>query len=158
MSSNVRTVSVKVARLPGAKDLPLPAYKTAGAAGMDLYAAVPADEPVTLSPGARAAIPTGLQIAVPQGYEAQVRARSGLAKNHGIAMVNGPGTIDCDYRGEICVIMINTDAAEPFRIQRGDRIAQMIVAPVAQVEWEEQAALSDSETERGAGGFGSTGK
>jgi dUTP pyrophosphatase len=149
-------VSVRIARLPQAKDLPLPAYKTAGAAGMDLYAALPTDQPVTLLPGKRAAIPTGLQIAIPAGYEAQVRARSGLAKNHGIAMVNGPGTIDSDFRGEICVLMINTDTAEPFQIQRGDRIAQLVVAPVARVEWDEASLLD--ETERGAGGFGSTGR
>jgi dUTP pyrophosphatase len=158
MSSNKSTVSVQIARLPGAKDLPLPSYKTGGAAGMDLYAAVPLEEPVTLAPGARAAIPTGLRIALPDGYEAQVRARSGLAKNHGIAMVNGPGTIDSDYRGEICVLMLNTDTAEPFQVQRGDRIAQLVVAPVSRVIWDESAVLSENGTERGAGGFGSTGR
>lgn len=154
--NGIPKVSVQIARLPEARDLPLPAYKTAGAAGMDLHAAVPADQPVTLLPGKRAAIPTGLQIAIPMGYEAQVRARSGLAKNHGIAMVNGPGTIDSDFRGEICVLMINTDASEPFLVQRGDRIAQLVVAPVVQVEWDEASVLDS--TERGADGFGSTGR
>jgi dUTP pyrophosphatase len=151
-------VSVKVHRRADAKDLPLPSYKTAGAAGMDLYAAVPADQSVTLLPGHRAAIPTGLYAAIPEGYEAQVRARSGLAIKHGIAMVNGPGTIDSDYRGEICVLIINTDREEPFQIRRGDRIAQLIVAPVSRVEWDEVPESELEETVRGAGGFGSTGR
>lgn len=151
-----RVVSVKIVRLTEAADLPLPCYKTAGAAGMDLYAAVPADQPITLLPGRRAAVPTGLQVALPEGYEAQIRARSGLAKNHGIAMVNGPGTIDSDFRGEICVLMINTDAEKPFKVHRGDRIAQMVVAPVVRVAWDEVPTLE--ETGRGVGGFGSTGR
>lgn len=151
-------VPVKVYRRADAKDLPLPTYKTAGAAGMDLYAAIPADQTVTLLPGRRAAIPTGLHAAIPEGYEAQVRARSGLAIKHGIAMVNGPGTIDSDYRGEICVLMINTDREEPFQIRRGDRIAQLIVAPVSRIEWDEVSESELEETARGAGGFGSTGQ
>jgi dUTP pyrophosphatase len=156
MSSNRHTVSVQITRLPGTKDLPLPAYKTSGAAGMDLCAAIPAEETVTLAPGARAAIPTGLKIALPDGYEAQVRPRSGLAKNHGITLVNSPGTIDSDFRGEISVLMINTDTMEPFPVRRGDRIAQLVIAPVVRVEWDETTVLD--ETERGAGGFGSTGR
>ena len=123
---------------------------------MDLYAAIPADETLTLLPGRRAAIPTGICAAIPEGYEAQVRARSGLAMRHGIAMVNGPGTIDSDYRGEICALIINTDREEPFQIRRGDRIAQLVFAPVSQVEWDEVAELEM--TGRGAGGFGSTGQ
>lgn len=123
---------------------------------MDICAAVPADQTVVLLPGARAAIPTGLHIALPEGYEAQVRARSGLAIKHGVAMVNGPGTIDSDFRGEICVLMINTDKHEPFSIRRGDRIAQLVVAPVSRVSWDEVPELSD--TVRGTGGFGSTGR
>ncbi len=152
----MRTVSVQVYRRADARDLPLPSYKTAGAAGMDLYAAIPADETLTLLPGRRAAIPTGICAAIPEGYEAQVRARSGLAMRHGIAMVNGPGTIDSDYRGEICALIINTDREEPFQIRRGDRIAQLVFAPVSQVEWDEVAELEM--TGRGAGGFGSTGQ
>lgn len=156
MNPIMRTVSVQVYRRADAQDLPLPSYKTAGAAGMDLYAAIPADQTMILLPGRRAAIPTGLHAAIPDGHEAQVRARSGLAIKHGIAMVNGPGTIDSDFRGEICVLIINTDREEPFHIRRGDRIAQMIVAPVSRVEWDEVSGLE--ETERGAGGFGSTGQ
>lgn len=146
------TVPVRITRLPHGADLPLPAYETAGAAGMDLRAAV--DQPVTLVPGARTAIPTGIAIALPAGYEAQVRARSGLARRHGIAMVNSPGTVDSDYRGELQVLLIN-HGQEPFTVARGDRIAQMVVAPVARVAFEEVASLD--ETARGAGGFGSTG-
>lgn len=146
------TVAVRIARLPHGADLPLPAYETAGAAGMDLRAAV--DAAVTLAPGERAAIPTGIAIALPEGYEAQVRARSGLARRHGIAMVNAPGTVDSDYRGELQVLLINL-GSEPFTVARGDRIAQMVVAPVARVAWQEAGALDG--TARGAGGFGSTG-
>ncbi len=146
-------VRVMVWRDPSALDLPLPSYKTPGSAGMDLYAAV--SEPITLQPGERALIPTGLKIALPEGYEAQVRPRSGLALRHGIGMVNSPGTIDSDYRGEIGVILINW-GQEPFTIQRGDRIAQLVVAPIAVVEWvPTEAELPESE--RGAGGFGHTG-
>ena len=122
------TVSVRITRLPHGADLPLPAYETAGAAGMDLRAAI--GESVTLAPGERTAVPTGIAIALPAGYEAQVRARSGLARRHGIAMVNAPGTVDSDYRGELQVLLINL-GQEPFTLTRGDRIAQMVVAPVA---------------------------
>ncbi len=146
------TVPVRITRLPHGADLPLPAYETAGAAGMDLRAAV--DAPVTLAPGERAAVPTGIAIALPEGYEAQVRPRSGLARRHGISMVNTPGTVDSDYRGEIQVTLINL-GQEPFTLGRGDRIAQMVVAPVTRVAWDEVEALD--ETARGAGGFGSTG-
>lgn len=145
-------VKVRVAREPGCSDLPLPTYETAHAAGMDLRAAV--SDPVTLAPGERALVPTGLRIALPEGYEAQIRPRSGLAIRHGISMVNSPGTIDADYRGEIRVIVIN-HGREAFTITRGDRIAQMVVAPVVHAEWEEVDDLE--ETERGAGGFGHTG-
>ena len=140
-------------RFPGTEDLPLPSYQTADAAGMDLYAALLA--PVTLTPGERAAIPTGIALAVPPGYEAQVRPRSGWARNHGIALVNAPGTIDADYRGEVQVLLINL-GQEPFTIRRGDRIAQMVIAPIMRVVWEEVAELDD--TARGAGGFGHTGR
>lgn len=146
-------VKVKVKRRPGTEDLPLPAYMTAGAAGMDLYAAVEAE--VVLHPGERRLIPTGLYISLPPGYEAQIRPRSGLALRHGISMVNTPGTIDSDYRGEIGVILIN-HGEEPFVVRRGDRIAQMVVSRVERVEWEEVDALDESE--RGSGGFGHTGK
>ncbi len=146
------TVAVRITRLPHAADLPLPSYETAGAAGLDLRAAV--DAPVSLEPGERAAIPTGIAIALPEGFEAQVRARSGLARRHGIAMVNAPGTVDSDYRGELQVLLINL-GREAFTVGRGDRVAQMVVAPVARVAWEEVESLDA--TGRGAGGFGSTG-
>ena len=145
-------VRVEIKRLPGGDGLPLPAYQTSHAAGMDLCAAVAAD--VVLIPGARAIIPTGFAIALPPGYEAQVRPRSGLAAKNGVTVLNTPGTIDADYRGEVGVILINL-GLEPFTITRGARIAQMVVAPVSAVHWQETAALSD--TARGAGGFGSTG-
>jgi dUTP pyrophosphatase len=145
---------VRIQRLPHAADLPLPAYETAGAAGMDLRAAVADDAPMTLAPGARAAVPTGFAIALPEGYEAQVRARSGLALKSGVAPLNAPGTIDADYRGEIKVILMN-HAAEAFVIRRGDRIAQLVIAPVAQARWLESEDLDS--TARGDGGFGSTG-
>lgn len=145
-------VEIAIQRLPHGSDLPLPAYETAGSAGMDLCAAV--DRPVTLAPGARALIPTGFAIALPPGYEAQVRPRSGLALKHGIGLLNAPGTIDSDYRGEVGVIVVN-HGAEPFDVTRGLRIAQMVVAPVSQAAWQEVADLP--ETGRGAGGFGSTG-
>ena len=146
------TVSVSVTRLPHGADLELPGYETADAAGMDLRAAVKAD--MEIAPGARALVPTGLAIALPPGYEAQVRPRSGLALRNGISLVNSPGTIDADYRGEVGVIIIN-HSEESFTVTRGMRIAQMIVAPVTQAAWQEVDALPD--TERGAGGFGSTG-
>ena len=145
---------VPIRRLPNNPDLPLPAYETAGAAGMDLRAAVAEDQPVVLRPGARAAIPTGLAFALPDGFEGQVRPRSGLAARHGVSQVNTPGTIDADYRGEVKVILINL-GEEDFTIRRGDRIAQLVIAPVTQAQWNEVASLD--ETARGAGGFGSTG-
>lgn len=145
-------VRVAILQEPDATDLPLPSYQTPGSAGVDLYAAV--KEPLTLPPGARARVPTGIRIALPPGYEAQVRPRSGLAWRHGIGMVNAPGTIDSDYRGEVQVILINL-GQEPFTIQRGERIAQLVVAPVVRVEW--QVVESLPPTERGEGGFGHTG-
>ena len=145
---------IPVVRLAHNLDLPLPAYETADAAGMDLRAAVPEDEPIVLKPGARIAVPTGLAFAIPSGFEGQVRPRSGLALKSGITQVNTPGTIDADYRGEVKVILINL-GQEDFTIRRGDRIGQMIVAPVIQASWAEVESLD--ETARGAGGFGSTG-
>jgi dUTP pyrophosphatase len=148
------TPEIAVTRLEHARDLPLPAYETAEAAGMDLRAAVGADDPVVLKAGARAAIATGLRIALPPGFEAQVRPRSGLALRDGVAPLNAPGTIDADYRGEIKVILINLGEAD-FVIRRGDRIAQMVIAPVARAIWRETTDLD--QTARGEGGFGSTG-
>ena len=146
------TVPVAVLRLPHAEGLPLPAYATAGAAGMDLLAAVA--EPVTLAPGARTLVPTGLKIALPAGYELQVRPRSGLALKHGIILPNSPGTVDEDYRGELQVIVMNAGEAA-FTIERGMRIAQAVVSPVVRARWQEVDTLP--ETVRGEGGFGSTG-
>ena len=146
--------TIAVRRLPHAEGLPLPAYETPGSAGMDLRAAVPQDEPMTIKPGARALVPTGLCWAIPQGFEVQVRPRSGLAAKAGVTCLNTPGTIDSDYRGEVKVILINL-GEEDFVIRRGDRIAQMVAAPVAQADWVEVESLDD--TARGAGGFGSTG-
>ena len=148
-------VSVQILRLPHAEGLPLPAYETAHAAGMDLRAAVPEDAPITLEPGAWVLAPTGLGIALPEGYEAQIRPRSGLAAKHGITCLNSPGTIDADYRGEVKVILIN-HGPQPFVIRRGERIAQMVIAPVVQAQWAEVETLD--ETARGTGGFGSTGR
>lgn len=145
-------IPVTIERLPHARDLPLPAYETAGAAGMDLRAAL-ADGSIALAPGARTAVPTGLVIALPGRHEAQVRPRSGLALKRGVTVLNAPGTIDADYRGEIAVILVN-HGAEPFEIAHGDRIAQLVVAPVTRVRWTEGEA---GETARGARGFGSTG-
>ena len=145
-------VSVAIQRLPHGHDLPLPAYATADSAGVDLMAAV--SEPLRIEPMSRALVPTGIAIALPAGYEAQVRPRSGLAARNGVTVLNTPGTIDADYRGEIQVILINL-GAEPFLVSRGLRIAQMVVAPVSRVDWREAQALDD--TRRGAGGFGSTG-
>ena len=141
---------VKVRRLPHGEGLPLPAYATPGAAGMDVVSA----EDVTLAPGGRHAVATGLALAIPQGYEIQVRPRSGLALKHGITVPNTPGTIDADYRGELKVILINL-GPEPFVIARGDRIAQLVLAPVMQAVWQEVEELDA--TARGTGGFGSTG-
>ena len=145
---------VPIRRLPHNPDLPLPAYETDGAAGMDLRAALPEDEPVVLRPGARFAVPTGLAFALPDGFEGQVRPRSGLAARHGVTMVNTPGTVDSDYRGEVKVLLINL-GEEDFTIRRGDRIAQLVIAPVTRAEWSEVESLH--ETQRGEGGFGSTG-
>ena len=146
------TVRLRVQRLPHAGDLPLPAYATEGAAGLDLYAAVEGE--VTLASGERALIPTGLILQIPTGYEGQVRARSGLALRHGLGMVNAPGTIDSDYRGEVGVILINW-SEEPQTIRRGERIAQLVIAPVARAEVEEVSSVDA--TPRGRGGFGHTG-
>lgn len=143
---------VAVRRLAHAHDLPLPGHATANSAGVDLLAAVAA--PVVLAPGARILVPTGIAIALPAGFEAQVRPRSGLALHHGVTVLNAPGTIDADYRGEIAVILINLGEG-PFTIERGQRIAQLVVAPVCAVVWRETTVLP--ETVRGAGGFGSTG-
>jgi dUTP pyrophosphatase len=143
-------ISVKIVRLGHGRDLPLPAYETAGAAGMDLRAA----EAITLAPGARCLMPAGIAIALPEGFEAQVRPRSGLAVKHGVTVLNAPGTIDCDYRGEVKVPLIN-HGDRPFEIARGDRIAQMVIAPVTRGSWAEVETLDS--TERGAGGFGSSG-
>ncbi|MBR0707606.1 dUTP diphosphatase [Bradyrhizobium liaoningense] len=148
-------VTVELQRLAHAEGLPLPAYQTAEAAGLDLMAAVPEAEPMTLAPGQYALVPTGLAIALPPAHEAQVRPRSGLAAKHGVTVLNSPGTIDADYRGEIKVILINHGTA-PFVIKRGERIAQMVIAPVVQAALVPVAALSA--TDRGAGGFGSTGR
>ncbi|HVN00465.1 MAG TPA: dUTP diphosphatase [Caulobacteraceae bacterium] len=145
---------IAVKRLPHADGLPLPAYETAHAAGMDLRAAVPEDAPVTLHPGDRRAVPTGLAMAIPPGFEGQVRPRSGLALRSGVTCLNSPGTVDADYRGEVMVILIN-HGPENFVVRRGDRIAQLLIAPVVQAAWTEVAELDD--TARGAGGFGSTG-
>jgi dUTP pyrophosphatase len=142
-------------QLPHGKGLALPAYQSAHAAGLDLLAAVPEDSPLVLLPGKHALVPTGLTIALPPGYEAQVRPRSGLAAKHGVTVLNSPGTIDADYRGEISVILINHGDA-PFSIRRGERIAQMIIASVVRAELIPAASLST--TDRGAGGFGSTGR
>jgi dUTP pyrophosphatase len=147
-------IDVQIVRLPHGADLPLPSYQSAQAAGLDLMAAVPADAPVVLAPGARALIPTGVAIALPPGAEAQVRPRSGLAARHGITVLNSPGTIDADYRGEVQVILINL-GPDSFAVTRGTRIAQMVIAPVASARLHEVRELDG--TSRGAGGFGSTG-
>ena len=147
-------ITAQLMQLPHGKGLPLPSYETAEAAGMDMRAAVPEDAPLTLNPGARKLVPTGFAMAIPPGFEAQIRPRSGLALKHGIGLVNAPGTVDSDYRGEIKIILINL-GHEDFEISRGMRIAQMIIAPVLQVAIEPVESLDD--TIRGAGGFGSTG-
>ncbi len=149
----MREVEVSVMRLPHGQDLPLPAYATPGSAGMDLYAAVEA--PLRLAPGERALAPTGLAMALPEGYEGQIRARSGLALKRGLAVLNAPGTIDSDYRGEVGVILVNL-GSETIEIARGERIAQLVVTPVIRAAVRERAVLPDSP--RGAGGFGSTGR
>lgn len=148
-------VHVAVERLAHGLDLPLPAYATAGAAGLDLVAALPEASPLTLEPGATGLVPTGIRLALPDGFEGQVRPRSGLALRHGVTVLNSPGTIDADYRGEVAVILINL-ARVQFRVARGMRVAQLVVAPVARVAWRE-TALPVPATGRGAAGFGSTG-
>lgn len=148
----METITVQVKKLPGCEDLPLPEYMTPHAAGMDICAAVEAE--VVLLPGKRALIPTGIAIALPAGVEAQIRPRSGLAVKHGIGLLNAPGTIDADYRGEIKIIMIN-HGEEPFQIKRGDRIAQMVINSVLQARWQPVADLPPSD--RNDGGFGHTG-
>jgi len=147
-------LDVAITKMRHAEGLDLPVYETSTSAGMDLRAAVPLDEPVTLDPGERDLLPTGLKVALPEGYEGQVRPRSGLAYDHGVTVLNSPGTIDADYRGEVRVLLIN-HGAEPFTVERGMRIAQLVVAQHARVSWVEQDALE--ETVRGPGGFGSTG-
>ena len=153
--AGMNEVNVAVLPLPHFEGLQLPAYETAGSAGMDVRAAVPEGEPMVLAPGERAMVPTGLSVAIPQGYEIQVRPRSGLAAKHGLTCLNTPGTIDSDYRGEVKVILVNL-GQDAFTIQRGERIAQLVLAPVTRLAW--QAVDSLDETERGAGGFGSTGR
>jgi dUTP pyrophosphatase len=149
-----RRVEVRIMRLAHAADLPLPQYQSALAAGVDLLAAVPAEAPVTLAPGARALIPTGIALALPPGYEGQVRPRSGLAARHGVTVLNAPGTVDADYRGEVQVVLANF-GGEPFVVSRGTRIAQLVIAAVQQVALLEVDTLDS--TMRGQGGFGSTG-
>jgi dUTP pyrophosphatase len=152
--TNSERVEVRVLRLPHGADLPLPEYQSALAAGLDLLAAVPADAPIELAPGARALVPTGIAVALPPGFEGQVRPRSGLAARHAITVLNAPGTVDADYRGELQVILVNL-GAEPFVVSRGMRIAQLIVAPVQRIKLLEVEALDS--TMRAQGGFGSTG-
>jgi dUTP pyrophosphatase len=149
------TVRVEVKLLPHGEGLALPAYQTAHAAGLDLLAAVARDAPLLLEPGRTALVPTGLTIALPEGFEAQVRPRSGLAAKHGITVLNAPGTVDADYRGEIAVLLIN-HGSKAFTIARGERIAQMVIAPVSHAEFVPVTTLP--ETARGSGGFGSTGR
>lgn len=148
------TLAVPVLVLPHGEGLPLPEYATAGSAGLDLIAALPEDGPLTLAPLARAAVPTGLCLALPEGFEAQVRPRSGLALKHGLTVLNAPGTVDADYRGEVKVLLINLGDS-PVRLERGQRIAQLIVAPVTRIHLVKAGNLE--ETTRGSGGFGSTG-
>ncbi len=151
----MKTVSVAVKTLPHFDGLPLPKYETDGAAGMDIRAAIPDGEPLVLGPGERTMVVTGLSFAIPEGYEIQMRPRSGLAAKHGVTCLNSPGTVDSDYRGEIKVILIN-HGQESFTVTRGERIGQMVLAPVTRLEWEETDTLP--ETMRGEGGFGSTGR
>jgi len=148
------TTEVRIMRLAHGKDLPLPSYQSASAAGLDLLAAVPADTPATIAPGARALVPTGIVIALPEGFEAQVRPRSGLASRHGLTVLNAPGTIDADYRGEIQVLLVNF-GGKAVTVTRAMRIAQLVIAPVTHARLREVASLD--ETRRGTGGFGSTG-
>lgn len=147
-------VEVRILRLPHGADLPLPEYHSAHAAGLDLLAAVPAERPIDIAPGARAMIPTGIAVALPVGTEGQVRPRSGLAARHGVTILNAPGTIDSDFRGEIQIILVNL-GAQTFTVERGMRIAQFVIAPILRAKLRIVSALDD--TQRGAGGFGSTG-
>lgn len=155
MSATQHTCSIAIQVLPHGQDIPLPVYETEEAAGMDLRAAVPTEQPLTVGPGERLMVPTGIAIGLPKGFEAQVRPRSGLAAKSGITVLNSPGTIDADYRGEIRVILIN-HGSESFEITRGLRIAQLVIAPVTKSIWSQTEKLPDSM--RGSGGFGSTGK
>jgi dUTP pyrophosphatase len=148
------SVAIRILRLPHGEGLPLPSYQSKHAAGLDIVAAVPEAGPVELMPGSRALVPTGFALELPSGFEAQLRPRSGLALKHGVTLLNSPGTIDADYRGEVMVLLANL-GAEAFTVRRGDRIAQLVVAPVAHVEVVSVEALG--ETDRGQGGFGSTG-
>lgn len=148
------SVELRIMRLPHAADLPLPAYQSAYAAGLDLMAAVPVDAPVTLAPGERSLIPTGIAVEIPIGSEGQIRPRSGLAVHHGVTVLNAPGTIDADYRGELQIILVNF-GRDPFVIQRGMRIAQLVIAPIQHVKLVECTSLDT--TARKSGGFGSTG-
>ncbi|MEE8508179.1 MAG: dUTP diphosphatase [Myxococcota bacterium] len=150
---DLATLRVRIQRQPGAEDLPLPGPATPGSVGLDLCAAVEGER--VISPGERELVPTGFAIAIPEGYEGQVRPRSGLALRNGIVLPNAPGTIDSDYRGELKVILLNA-GSEPFTLRRGDRIAQLVFSPVTRAVWEETATLDD--TERGTGGFGHTGQ
>jgi dUTP pyrophosphatase len=152
--SDQTNIDVKIMRLPHGRDLPLPQYQSPLAAGLDLCAAVPEDAPVTIAPGGRAMIPTGIVIALPPGSEGQVRPRSGLAARHGVTILNSPGTIDADYRGEIQVILVNI-GADSFVVQRGMRIAQLVIAAIQHAKLVESASLDS--TQRATGGFGSTG-
>jgi dUTP pyrophosphatase len=152
--SQVEVSTVNIVRLPHGADLPLPAYQSANAAGMDLLAAVPVDAPLVLAPGAYIAVPTGIAIALPRGTEAQVRPRSGLAREHGVTVLNAPGTVDADYRGEVQVLLIN-HGTEPFAVSRGMRIAQLVIAQVMRANLVRAESLDT--TPRGSGGFGSTG-
>lgn len=148
-----KQIEIRIQRVEGNDDLPLPKYMTSGSSGMDVFASV--KEPITIQPREFDMVPLGIKIAIPEGYEAQIRPRSGLSANHGIGMLNSPGTIDSDYRGEIKVILFNF-GKEPFVIKRGDRIAQMVIAPITKASLSEQKSLD--ETSRGEGGFGHTGK
>ncbi len=151
----MKDITIGIERLPHGEGLPLPAYQTADAAGFDLIAAVAETDPIELAPMARAMIPTGLVMEIPRGYEGQVRPRSGLAAKHGVTVLNSPGTIDADYRGEVKVILVNL-GSEPFTVRRGERIAQFVAAPVTRANIVEVGSVG--ETARGAGGFGSTGR
>ncbi len=148
-------VTLQIKRLAHGLNLPLPSYQTAGAAGADVLAALPAGEDLIIMPQARVAVPTGIALSIPEGFEVQIRPRSGLARRHGLTVLNAPGTVDSDYRGEIIIMLINL-GSEPVSLRRGDRIAQMILAPVTRIAWVETEVLNT--TERGVQGFGSTGR